>query len=866
MRAEHARLQPLIDLSSLSPAGERVGVRGLVSALLLCSTLALGDELTLLPSPGWNDELREDLALGLAAIPPAARLPLEVELRDEPRPLGLDDDPSSTRLRLYTYVADDEPRANSRLSKLTPDQRRRLWRRRAVVHALIRRWDARLRWSSRASWKALAGWDGAEPLLVYPWAFSRRRGMESAALDLATFAEELLVPAESMAPDAVPLDDRLRCREPSKARFLDERLTALDPSWTPSRACPAFEAWADLPRLPKFEVIFAAPSSSSAQALFGHLLLRIVREDDTDTGSMQVMQLAALISPFEPMSSYIVRGLSGGFRGVFSLTTMADVHQEALGLEQRSLRRHALELTNDQRLRLLERLWELERVGYIDYRFFKANCATMLRFLLTPALGEAAPGPTLTPWETPTQVLDGLASVLGPVQTDDASGLLAQRVTCFPLPRSEGGSAERWTSADEAQRKMRQAEATKGDRGEGQGEGMASICSQLSGDANTKRSAYRTLTNPGDDAWRAKVLLGALRIERFALDEATAARIKAERATVLPGWKGPTTDELVTARQRRFEQESTPQLRAQSELADLLVLDELLRTAPRRPPDPSELSALKAEAEARETFDAVAAAVASLPEEALSRAREEEAAALHAFQAETNRRSVPEGGHGHAELGAGVLSTAAPVLRLRAAALAEQLGDQRLRGFGARSAWRVIDATVELELAQQPVHRAGFTLLNLRTVGLGGWGWGTGVDYSFIDRAHEIAASGELLRTLVNDQRLTNFLMAAVGLRAGVRIDQLTNAVLYPRAGLAFRVQLPGSFGNAVRFEGAYLPRVSLGNGAVGFEHGASGGAQATLRLGVLGGVAFTARADLRAEWRMLTGITGLAALGFEVD
>ena len=402
MRAASARLQPLIELSSLS-------ARGLVTALLLCPTLAFGDELTLLPSPGWNDELREDLALGLAALPPAARLPLEVELHDEARPLGLDNEPSATRLRLFTYVADEEPRANSRLARLTPDQRRRLWRRRAVVHALIRRWDERLRWSSRSSWKALAGWDGAEPLLVYPWAFSRRRGMESAALDLATFAEELLVPAESIAPDAVSLDDRLRCREPSKARFLDERLTAIDPSWKPARECPAFEAWASPSRLPKFEVMYATPSSSSAQALFGHLLLRIVREDDTDTGSMQVIQLAALISPFEPMSSYIARGISGGFRGVFSLTTLADVHQEALGLEQRSLRRHALELTSEQRLRLLERIWELERVGYIDYRFFKANCATMLRFLLTPALGEAAPGPTLTPWETPTQVLDGLA-------------------------------------------------------------------------------------------------------------------------------------------------------------------------------------------------------------------------------------------------------------------------------------------------------------------------------------------------------------------------------------------------------------------------------------------------------------------------
>ena len=84
-------------------------------------------------------------------------------------------------------------------------------------------------------------------------------------------------------------------------------------------------------------------------------------------------------------------------------------------------------------------------------------------------------------------------------------------------------------------------------------------------------------------------------------------------------------------------------------------------------------------------------------------------------------------------------------------------------------------------------------------------------------------------------------------------------------AGLAARVQLPGSFGNALRFEGAYLPRLQAGPG-LSFQQGAVGAAQLTVRLGVLGGVAFTARADLRAEWRPVTGFTGLAAVGLELD
>lgn len=810
------------------------------AALLVCcaSTFALGDELTLLPSSGWTDELREDLERGLAALPPGVRASakgLEVELHEEARPLGLGElTHGLTRLHLYGFLEDEDPRANLRLKKLDADQRRRLWRRRAIVHAVIARLDARLRWSSRAAWKALAGWDSDRPLLVYPWAFSRRRGMESAALDLATFAEELLVPAESMVGDAVALDDRLRCREPSRSRFLDERLAAIDPTWQPRHQCPAFEAWAEVEHLPRFEVMFSAPSSTSAQALFGHLLLRIVREDEEDLGGAEVLQLAALVSPFEPVSSYIARGVGGGFRGVFSLASLADVHQEALGLEQRSLQRFALELTPDQRLRLAERVWELERVGYIDYRFFKANCATMLRFVLTPVLGEQAPGPTLTPWETPTQVLDGLARVMGAAQLDESSGAVARRAGETRAASLRGGRDQ--------------------------------LLGGLDGTPAQKQAAYRTLAALGDDGWRARVLLASLRIERAALDQATIGRLKAERGSVVPGWSGPSTDELVSARQRRFEQETSFKVRAQAELADMLVLDELLRTAPRRPLQPSELQAIAAEKDARATFDAVAEAVAALPEEVLARARAEEQEELRVFQEETSRRAVPEGGHGHAELGGGVLSTGLPVLRLRASALAERLGDQRLRGFGSRTSWKVLDATLELEPAPQPIHRAGFTLLQLQNLTLDGWGWGAGVDYEFARRAHDVAASGEVLRVLAGDHRFTNFLLANVGLRVGANVEQLASFGLSPRAGLAARMQLPGSFGNAVRFEGSYLPLMRAGNGSVSFEHRAAALAQVALRIGVLGGVAFTARLDLRGEWQASTGLSGLAALGVEVD
>lgn len=917
--------------------------------------------LVLVPSSGWTEDVLDDLAAGLEAFPPGARAfpggPLEVALHAEATPLGLGDaaHPLFTdglrRLNLYAYAEDDDARAAMRLARLDASERERLWRRRAVVHAVLRRWDERLRWSHRAGWRGLSGWRGDDALLVYAWAFSRRAGMASPALDLATFAEELLVPAESLVPDAVRADQRVRCLEPSKARFLDERLAALDAAWAPARDCPAFDAWADLAHVRGAEVIFAAPSTVSSQAIFGHVLLRVVREgDDEAAGGGRVMQLAALVSPFEARTSYVWRGLTGGFRGVFSLSTVADVQHEALGLEQRSLRRFALELTEAQRTRLVERLWEFERVGYLDYRFFTANCAAMLRFLLEPVLGDDAPGAPATPWEAPTQVLDALAPWLKPVGVDEASGEVAlraegvlhgllrvvpvdvreglgaawaevERLEAGPpaarvgayrallrvtAPREEPGRAPagvappagasrdddrtplrpRATAADPAAGVGSPARVARGDdravesqpadstrddasTPEDDGPGVEPRSTDAEGaDRATPRGEAASSPGPGRDAasqdWLARVALAALRRERFALDEATVDRIRMERGTVLPGWRGPSTDELVASRQRRFESGTTRRVRTYDELTELLALDALLRASPRRALTASEQRLLEAEAEARATFQAAADLVAAVPEEALTRALDAERSERARRDAELVERGVPEGGHGHAFVGVGVASTGAALARLRLAALFEQLGDQRWGGFGPRVGARLLDAHVEVALSATPtVHRAGFTPLEVRAVTARGWGWGAGGAWTYADGAHEVTALGEGLFVLASDARLTNFLLAAAGVRAGLRADAFARGLVEPRAGLEARLQLPGSFANALRAEVTYAPRWL---GGAGFQHGVTARLGVVVRLGRLRGVAFSVRADGEATWRAGEAVSGQGTLGLTLD
>ena len=832
-----------------------------VSLLLLLGVLAArvafaqGDEVSLvarrvvlMPSSGWTPELLEDLSLGLEALPPRARAfpggPLEVELHGEVRAFGFVAD--RERLQLFGYRDADDPRAMAQLTGLSAEQRRRLWRRRAVVHAVIRRWDSALHWSERHAWRRIEGWRGDEPFVQYAWAFSRREGQRSAALDLATFAEELLVPAESMAIGAVPPDARVRCLELTKSRQLDAWLRALDASWSPERTCPAFQRWTTSSPVRRFELIFAAPSSVASQALFGHLLLRIVRDgDDGAPGSGQVMQLAALVSPLETRTSYVWRGLGlgDGFRGVFTLTTLSDVRAEALELQQRSLRRFDLELTPDQRERLLARIWDLERTGYVNYRFFTANCSTMVRFLLEPVLDDAAPGPPSTPWEAPGQVLDALATVVRPMPQELASGEVAHVAektleTALSRPGLKEALGARW-----------------------------SIVARLTGNVADRVAAYEALEKQLSqefEPWRATVALAALRRERFGFDVATAGRLRAEKQTILPGWKGPSTDELVASRQKRFEQATSRRVNAEWEMAELLALDELLRTAPRRVPDASERQAIEAAHQAQRTFDAVANVVASLPEDELRRAQDSERERLAQVQSETLARSVPEGGLGHAALAVGASSSGVPLLRVRVAALAEDQGDQRLGGFGPQVGVRALDATADLSAARGPsIERAGVTLLGVRVLSSARAGWGASLDYRYAARVHEVTVGGEGIVAIARDERLTNFLMASGGVRLG---SHDTAFLIAPRVELAARLQLPGSFANAVRLEAAWTPRLLADATTWSFEHGVTGRARLVLRLGVVRGVALSVRADVEFEWRPARAPSGLVVAGLTFD
>jgi hypothetical protein len=827
-------------------------------------------------APEW---LLEELLAGLDALPPQARRfpggELLIELRNEPAPFGLGDGSAERpdfldglrRFVLYRYADADEPRANYRLEGLSSEEREGLWRRRAMVHAVMRRWDERLRWSRRATWERITGWrqallssngDAANP---YAWAYSRKRGMESPSLDLVTFAEEALVPAESLRADALPADDQVRCQEFSKGRYLDGLFRALggEPSREPATradrgfACPAFDHWSDLDSLSHFEVMLSSPSGARLQSLFGHLMLRPVYRKGSDRlGPFEpVVEIAAITGFNENLVAFLGRGVLGGYLNAYDVVPMGTVRAEHLYRDERDLRRFRLELSPTERMRLMERLWELERRGYYPYHFFGNNCASYLAFALDGIVEPQRAMDVRGLIVMPTGVLDALSRPESALSTREAEDLLSHGSRALLAEREQ----DAWLSE------------------------LATRATELAGDwaafrtlsrsprLEDRRSAYeklsalaqRTLDRAPDARLRELVLGmvdGAVRIERYAVERSEETVRRVDRARLLPpkGFHLPDTEELVTARQARYERESGRD-RLGEDLARHVRFLELIESIPKRPPTASEEETLKVAARARETFLGVTTLYGDLYDRA-GVAPPQSAAAVAPWD---RVRS----GLGRWGAGPGVLAQAdgaTPVLTLKTSFLQERLGEQRQNGLDPLTELRLLDGTTHWRTEDfiPRLARVELTVVRFRAMPRTPQvaretvldSLGTGVEYAYArkeDGITEHRAAAELSVPLYASTRYERHAVLSFGPAAYGEGEWLPTAIqLGSRAGLSGRI---AGRGFAFRAETSWAPLWSVWGENSGWTHHLRAQAVLEAPLSTARGVQLAL--SVNADWKL---------------
>ena len=418
--------------------------------------------LALVPSPRWSADDVGGLLRGARSMPKAL-------FGEMPRPFLIE---RSGKLCLFgmgrysascptfggedsrTFFVYDAPPLQGdgnvrRWRPLDEAERLELQRRRAVVHLVMSHVDRRHRLSLRRNWQLINGWEGegADRMNRDAWSFSRYLGERSPHLDLVTFAEEYFarpedVLRESQRPgtadklEALDPDLALACQAFTKIRAMDSFMAHLAPGWErplrgPKRqarergedpsakpACPQFEMWAGLDRIEGVDLLLAAATSDRPESLYGHLLLHVRYRDDGPVvhseGFEPVYQFGAITDTDVSMVDYFTKGLLGGFASILQPNTFRGVDRLFLQYEQRSLKRYALQLTPDQRRRLMERLWEAERSINYNYLFLSDNCASLILDVLAPAVEELDFDEPPRAFMMPTEVLEVLASVYNP--------------------------------------------------------------------------------------------------------------------------------------------------------------------------------------------------------------------------------------------------------------------------------------------------------------------------------------------------------------------------------------------------------------------------------------------------------------------
>ncbi|MGQ0506584.1 MAG: lipoprotein N-acyltransferase Lnb domain-containing protein [Myxococcaceae bacterium] len=681
---------------------------------------------------------------------------------------------------LYAIPPKEERWAGLRLTGLDAAARRKLWRERAVIHAVMARWDDVLALSRRPVWRRLSGWVAPfeRPLTwretalnTFEGAYSRRAGQQSARDDLLTFAEELLVPAPVSDED-----EQVACRERSKARVLTQLLAdaGLGPAWTQPR-CPAFDGWAAVDSLSHLEILLVAASGRRPESLFGHLALQLVRKEGSVVSGPSfgsVVQLVALTGDLEGGWEYVLRGLTGGFSASVVTTAMAGVAHQSLEREQRTIRRYRLNLTDSEQRHLLDRIWELERRGYFDYFFFTDNCASLLLTLLSGALDEArsvVPPPRFSPM-MPGAALDAVAKV----ETANGTPFL----TYVPDPYD--------CTRDAAERAVqRRQELARALRLETLNETTQSPIRTVRARAQRQLLALVSQRAARADAAERDALydyvMQTVRMERFALDALEqhaleeAKHQRMQRALALNG------DHLERRQQAFAKEERVRRSRLVLDSAEELEqsLEEELVAAGEQP-------LLGELLEERAVFATLSDGQAALVDAHFA---EVDAQAWQSAQAQARieeekrltQHALVKSGFARTALGVGGRLEAGaplPVLSLRTAGFAEELGERRLHGFSASSELRLLEGYLQLQpragwpkilasdltVAQFRTLQRELPLLSKTFLDAFGWGLDSGWRYdAFTPLSYDARVAAEVVGVASASRDWSRFTALGVG-------------------------------------------------------------------------------------------------------
>lgn len=197
---------------------------------------------------------------------------------------------------------------------------------------------------------------------------------------------ELQATLASFFSDTPREDEPTQCRAKARYEWLKSVLL-FDSQRLPEQACERYEKWVAPLNAAALTMVFASSEISGPATMFGHTLMRVDSNDPKAERRLlsHAINYAANYGEDGPDSwFYEMRGVFGGFFGLFAVMPYYEKVNEYARIEQRDLWEYPLQLKRDEVQRLLWHLWEMREVQF-DYYFFSENCSYMLLSLVEVA-------------------------------------------------------------------------------------------------------------------------------------------------------------------------------------------------------------------------------------------------------------------------------------------------------------------------------------------------------------------------------------------------------------------------------------------------------------------------------------------------
>lgn len=181
----------------------------------------------------------------------------------------------------------------------------------------------------------------------------------------------------------IPLSSQ--CLYVARYYWLNKKID-FDKQKLPEHSCSHFKTYEKSLNAESISVIFPTAFGNSPASMFGHTLLRINKEGQTEQTKMLAFSInyAATVDT-DNNFLYFVKGFTGGFRGHFSVIPYYSKLREYSEMENRDIWEYKLNLSKEMVDFIIMHSYELEKT-YLDYYYFSENCSYHLLSLIEVGL------------------------------------------------------------------------------------------------------------------------------------------------------------------------------------------------------------------------------------------------------------------------------------------------------------------------------------------------------------------------------------------------------------------------------------------------------------------------------------------------